>query len=120
MVCGWERASPWPVPGLASTLTRGSSRYADDEGARHASTFKVGMMLDEQLNQEMHNAMRSHQSSDDDKYNSVAGNKVSTSAAVLDLAHISQTSPRPLFATRDSPEVSSSPDLDGPQLMMRF
>ncbi|KAJ6480392.1 hypothetical protein C8R45DRAFT_1155422 [Mycena sanguinolenta] len=86
----------------------GSSRYADDEGARHASTFKVGMMLDEQLNQEMHNAMRSHQSSDDDKYNSVAGNKVSTSAAVLDLAHISQTSPRPLFATRDSPELPTS------------
>ncbi|KAJ6496259.1 hypothetical protein C8R45DRAFT_1094510 [Mycena sanguinolenta] len=86
----------------------GSSRYADDEGARHASTFKVGMMLDEQLNQEIHNAMRSHQSSDDDKYNSVAGNKVSTSAAVLDLAHISQTSPRPLFATRDSPELPTS------------
>ncbi|KAK7032704.1 ARM repeat-containing protein [Favolaschia claudopus] len=56
------------------------------------------MMLDEQLDQEMHNAMRNLPTSDDDKYNSFAG-KTSSSAA-LDLAHISQTSPRASFATR--------------------
>jgi hypothetical protein len=49
-----ERASPGPVPVSASILTRGSSRYADDEGARYASTYNAGMMLDEQLDQEMH------------------------------------------------------------------
>ncbi|KAJ7480117.1 ARM repeat-containing protein [Mycena galericulata] len=94
-----ERTSPGPVPVSASILTRGSSRYADDEGARYASTYNAGMMLDEQLDQEMHNAMRNLPTSDDDKYNSFAG-KISTSSAALDLAHISQTSPRASFATR--------------------
>ncbi|KAJ7456455.1 ARM repeat-containing protein [Mycena latifolia] len=94
-----ERASPGPVPVSASILTRGSSRYTDDEGARYASTYNAGMMLDEQLDQEMHNAMRNLPTSDDDKYNSFAG-KISTSSAALDLAHISQTSPRASFATR--------------------
>ncbi|KAJ7275587.1 armadillo-type protein [Mycena haematopus] len=94
-----DRTSPGPVPVSASFLTRGSSRYADDEGARYASTYNAGMMLDEQLDQEMHNAMRNLPTSDDDKYNSFAG-KISTSSAALDLAHISQTSPRASFATR--------------------
>ncbi|KAJ7651951.1 ARM repeat-containing protein [Mycena polygramma] len=94
-----ERGSPGPVPVTASILTRGSSRYGDDEGARYASTYNAGMMLDEQLDQEMHNAMRNLPTSDDDKYNSFAG-KISTSSAALDLAHISQTSPRTSFATR--------------------
>ncbi|KAJ7139546.1 ARM repeat-containing protein [Mycena epipterygia] len=101
-----ERASPGPVPVSASILTRGS-RYADDEGARYASTYNAGMMLDEQLDQEMHNAMRNLPTSDDDKYssddkyNSFAGKyQISTSSAALDLAHISQTSPRASFATR--------------------
>ncbi|KAJ6451800.1 hypothetical protein C8R45DRAFT_1113394 [Mycena sanguinolenta] len=95
-----ERASPGLVPVSASILTRGSSRYVVDEGARYASTYNAGMMLDEQLDQEMHNAMRNLPTSDDDKYNSFAGNKVSTSSAALDLVHISQTSPRASFATR--------------------
>ncbi|KAJ6569616.1 ARM repeat-containing protein [Mycena capillaripes] len=94
-----ERGSPGPVPVSASILTRGSSRYGDDEGARYASTYNAGMMLDEQLDQEMHNAMRNLPTSDDDKYTSFAG-KISTSSAALDLAHISQTSPRASFATR--------------------
>ncbi|KAJ7758588.1 ARM repeat-containing protein [Mycena olivaceomarginata] len=87
-----ERNSPGPIPVTASILTRG--RYADDEGARYASTYNAGMMLDEQLDQEMHNAMRNLPTSDDDKYNSFAGGKITTSSAALDLAHISQTSPR--------------------------
>lgn len=48
------RVSPAPVS--ASILTRGS-RY-DDEGARYASTYNAGMMLDEQLDQEMHSSYK--------------------------------------------------------------
>lgn len=48
-----NRASPAPTVS-ASILLRGSSRYGDDEGARYASTYNAGMMLDEQLDQEMH------------------------------------------------------------------
>jgi hypothetical protein len=48
------RASPIPAPVSASTLLRSNSRYNDDEGARYASTYNAGMMLDEQLDQEMH------------------------------------------------------------------
>ncbi|KAF7319842.1 RNA-binding protein [Mycena kentingensis (nom. inval.)] len=95
-----ERRSPGPVPVSASILTRGSTRYGDDEvGARYASTYNAGMMLDEQLDQEMHNAMRHLPTSDDDKYTSFAA-KISTSSAALDLAHVSQTSPRTSFANR--------------------
>ncbi|KAJ7835895.1 ARM repeat-containing protein [Mycena olivaceomarginata] len=68
--------------------------------ACYASTYNAGMMLDEQLDQEMHNAVRNLPTSDDDKYNAFAGGKITTSSAALDLAHISQTSPRAYFATR--------------------
>ncbi|KAF9454952.1 pumilio-family RNA binding protein [Macrolepiota fuliginosa MF-IS2] len=86
------RASPVPGPVSASILLRGNSRYNDDEGARYASTYNAGMMLDEQLDQEMHNAMRNLPTSDDDKYHNTFGNKVSKSSAALDLAHLSQQS----------------------------
>ncbi|KAF5356163.1 hypothetical protein D9756_003987 [Leucocoprinus leucothites] len=84
------RASPGPGPASASILLRSNSRYNDDEGARYASTYNAGMMLDEQLDQEMHNAMRNLPTSDDDKYHSTFGNKVSKSSAALDLAQLSQ------------------------------
>jgi len=47
-----NRASP--IPGAISTsiLNRGS-RYGVDEGAHFASTYNAGLMLDEQLDQEM-------------------------------------------------------------------
>lgn len=48
------RASPVPTPVSASILLRGNGRYGDDEGARYANTYNAGMMLDEQLDQEMH------------------------------------------------------------------
>ncbi|KDR85232.1 hypothetical protein GALMADRAFT_233963 [Galerina marginata CBS 339.88] len=103
------RASPVPAPVSASILLRGNGRYADDEGARYASTYNAGMMLDEQLDQEMHNAMRNLPTSDDDKYTNSYANKISTASAALDLAHLSQTSPRTHFANRapDSREKSS-------------
>lgn len=49
-----NRASPVPAPMSTSILQRGNGRYADDEGARYANTYNAGMMLDEQLDQEMH------------------------------------------------------------------
>ena len=51
-----DRTSPAPAPESASILTRGSGRYGDDEGARYVSTYNAGMMLDEQLDQEMHSS----------------------------------------------------------------
>ncbi|EAU92953.2 pumilio-family RNA binding protein [Coprinopsis cinerea okayama7 len=91
-----NRASPIPSTVTSSILLRGG-RMAD-EGARYASTYNAGLMLDEQLDQEMHNAMRNLPTSDEDKFHAYAS-KLSTSAA-LDLAHASQTSPRTQFANR--------------------
>ncbi|KAF8887767.1 armadillo-type protein [Infundibulicybe gibba] len=108
-----RKASPVQAP-LTASLLRNNSRYGDDEGARYASTYNAGMMLDEQLDQEMHNAMRNLPTSDDDKYS--YGNKISTSSAALDLAHISQTSPRSSFSGRgmESREKSSEwPQFNG-------
>ncbi|KAF7335843.1 RNA-binding protein [Mycena sanguinolenta] len=82
------------------------------------------MMLDEQLDQEMHNVMRNLPTSDDDKYNSFAGNKIPTSSAALDLAHILRrlcvppslhVLSRLATSRRNGP---SSPDPDGPRLMI--
>lgn len=88
-------ASPAPISISTSVLNR---RHPDDEGARYASTYNAGMMLDEQLDQEMHNAMRHLPTSDEDKYSNSYSNKLSTSSAALDLAHISQKSPHGSFA----------------------
>jgi hypothetical protein len=110
-----NRASPVPASVSASNLMRGNGRYGVDEGARYASTYNAGMMLDEQLDQEMHNAMRNLPTSDDDKYHNYA-NKISASSAALDLAHISQTSPRSNFSNRalDQREKSSEwPQFNG-------
>ncbi|TFK57686.1 ARM repeat-containing protein [Heliocybe sulcata] len=68
------------------------------QGVSYGNGFNAGMMLDEQLDQEMHNAMRHLPTSDDDKYQ--YQNKLSTSSAALDLAPLSQTPPRPSFTGR--------------------
>ncbi|KIY64396.1 ARM repeat-containing protein [Cylindrobasidium torrendii FP15055 ss-10] len=73
-----SRASPIPSHVSSSILSRG--RYGEPQ-------YNAGMMLDEQLDQEMHNAMRNLPTSDDDKFPGYA--KVSTSSAALDLAHLS-------------------------------
>lgn len=87
------RASPIPAAVSASILLRGTGRFGDDEGARYASTYNAGLMLDEQLDQEMHSAysrnaslernnkvsmgyedaMRNLPTSDDDKYHQYNG-----------------------------------------------
>jgi len=101
-----RRASPIPSAVASSILLRGGNRL-DNEGARFASTYNAGLMLDEQLDQEMHNAMRNLPTSDEDKFHQY-GSKLTTSAA-LDLAHASQTSPRTQFTNRapDGREQSS-------------
>ncbi|KAF9456801.1 armadillo-type protein [Collybia nuda] len=109
-----NRASPAPAPGSASVLMRSSSRYGEDQGALYASTYNAGHLLDEQLDQEMHNAMRNLPTSDDDKYHNPYPNKITTSSAALDLAHISQTSPRSHFRALESREKSSEwPQFNG-------
>lgn len=87
------RASPIPAHVSASILLRGPGRFGDDEGARYASTYNAGLMLDEQLDQEMHSAysrtafversnkvsmgyedaMRNLPTSDDDKFHQYNG-----------------------------------------------
>ena len=52
-----SRASPGPGPASASIVFRSNSRYNNDEGARYASTYNPGVMLDEQLDQEMHSTL---------------------------------------------------------------
>ncbi|KAF4572499.1 hypothetical protein EYR36_007006 [Pleurotus pulmonarius] len=103
-----NRASPVPGPISTSILAKGSSRFMDDEGARYASTYNAGMMLDEQLDQEMHNAMRHLPTSDEDKFGNSYPQK--TSSAALDLAHISQaTSPQASYSSRSAePREKSS------------
>ncbi|KAF5345840.1 hypothetical protein D9757_014065 [Collybiopsis confluens] len=109
-----EGKHPWktlPVPTMvsASVLTR-DSQYTDDEGARYASTYNEGMMLDEQLDRDMHNAMRHLPAFDEDKYPNSYANKVSTSSAALNFAHISQRSnnhsPQGQDVSSDRPQVS--------------
>ncbi|KAG5654281.1 hypothetical protein H0H81_005130 [Sphagnurus paluster] len=127
-----NRASPVPAQVSASILMRSNSRYGDDQAARFASAYNPGMMLDEQLDQEMHSvytsnpsympseddkeidAMRNLPTSDDDKYHNSYPNKVSTSSAALDLAHISQTSPRSHYRALDSRDKAPS---EWPQFM---
>jgi hypothetical protein len=45
-----------PVPGTAPQfiLTKGSGRYGNDEDLHYGNAFNAGMMLDQQLDQEMH------------------------------------------------------------------
>ncbi|KAJ8507226.1 hypothetical protein ONZ45_g10384 [Pleurotus djamor] len=63
-----NRASPVPGSPSASILSKGATRFMDDEGARYATTYNAGMMLDEQLDQEMQNAMRHLPTSDEDSF----------------------------------------------------
>jgi hypothetical protein len=100
------RASPIPGPTSASIVLRGNGRYGVDEGARYASTYNAGMMLDEQLDQEMHSmfiflslgvyciyffflldAMRNLPTSDNDKFHNSYPTKVSLSLYLVNAAN---------------------------------
>ncbi|KAL0950597.1 hypothetical protein HGRIS_007391 [Hohenbuehelia grisea] len=113
------RASPSPAPVTASILTKGSNRYQDDEAAAARYVYNAGMLLDEQLDQEMQHAMLNLPTSDDDKFHGHFPPKISTSSAALDLAHISQTSPHPSFPTRSAEareKPSEWPQFSSPRL----
>ncbi|KAH8101368.1 ARM repeat-containing protein [Cristinia sonorae] len=91
-----------------------NGRYpAPDAGASYGM-YNAGMMLDKQLDQEMHNAMRNLPTSAEEKFNA-AYNKLSTSsAAALDLAALSQTRERtsewPQFQSRKPDGLASRND----------
>jgi hypothetical protein len=59
-----NRASPAPV---GSALLSAVSRHGENEGSRFTGVYNAGMLLDEQLDKEMNNAMRNLPISDDDK-----------------------------------------------------
>ncbi|KAF8588456.1 ARM repeat-containing protein [Ramaria rubella] len=103
-----------------SILRTKGNRYSDEPGVigdghtyggHGGNAYNAGMMLDQQLDQEMHNAMKNLPTSDDDKY------KLSASSVALDLAPLSQT-PRNTFMQRglhDSIGKSSEwPQFSGP------
>jgi hypothetical protein len=99
-----------------SILGKGANgRYREGSGNMFGNAYNAGMMLDEQLDQEMHNAMLNLPTSDESGY-SGSYMKNSTSSAALDLAHISQTSPRSSFSrAADSREKASEwPQYTGP------
>ncbi|OSX67883.1 hypothetical protein POSPLADRAFT_1043068 [Postia placenta MAD-698-R-SB12] len=78
-----------------SILRTGSERFGVN-GQQYGNAYNAGMMLDEQLDQEMHNAMRNLPTSDEDKFANGYPRKLSTSSAALDLAPLSQA-PRTSF-----------------------
>ena len=43
---------------VSSALLSASSRYGDEEGSRNPGAYNAGMMLDEQLDKEMHSKLR--------------------------------------------------------------
>ncbi|KAI0963018.1 hypothetical protein AcW1_000224 [Taiwanofungus camphoratus] len=92
-----ERFSIPPGTVPQSILRSGNERYGVPNGQHYGNAFNAGMMLDEQLDQEMHNAMRNLPTSDEDKFSNAYSNKLSTSSAALDLAPLSQTPPRASF-----------------------
>ncbi|KAI1786295.1 ARM repeat-containing protein [Ganoderma leucocontextum] len=81
-----------------SILRSNSGRFAND----YAGVYNAGMMLDEQLDQEMHNAMLHLPTSDEDKFSHGFGNKVRSIPRLL-------LSRRALNAESTSPSLSSVP-----------
>ncbi|KAI0325634.1 ARM repeat-containing protein [Cubamyces sp. BRFM 1775] len=73
-----ERAERVSTPSGAipqSILRSNSGRFSATDGPHYGNVYNAGMMLDEQLDKEMHNAMRHLPTSDEDKLNGYA-NKV--------------------------------------------
>ncbi|EMD41536.1 hypothetical protein CERSUDRAFT_110088 [Gelatoporia subvermispora B] len=104
-----ERATPPTGLVPQSILRSASGRFGPADGQQYGNAFNAGMMLDEQLDQEMHNAMRHLPTSDEDKFTNAYPNKLSTSSAALDLAPLSQTPPRTQYVGRTPMETSQKP-----------
>ncbi|CCM01317.1 uncharacterized protein FIBRA_03366 [Fibroporia radiculosa] len=99
-----------------SILRSGSERLLSGNGQHYGNMYNAGMMLDEQLDQEMNAAMRHLPTADEEKYSNTYSNKLSTASAALDLAPLSQTPPRTSFVGRaaDSREKPSEwPQFNG-------
>ncbi|KAH8992096.1 ARM repeat-containing protein [Lactarius akahatsu] len=117
----------------------------DEDGLRYGNAYNAGMMLDEQLDEEMNNAILKLPTSDNDKFQTSHFQKLSASSAALDLAALSPApsrtsvigrvgdaqkpsewpqfseSPRPDPFARDGRRVSTNPilsisDLSGNKL----
>ncbi|KAH8834850.1 ARM repeat-containing protein [Flagelloscypha sp. PMI_526] len=89
-----------PVPQTAVSV-HGQTRYGEGYPA-----YNAGVLLDQELDQEMQTAMRHLPTSDEDKFH-FQNKKFSASSAALDLAHGSQTSPRSSFARAHGHKESS-------------
>ncbi|KAI0662389.1 ARM repeat-containing protein [Cubamyces menziesii] len=75
-----ERAERVSTPSGAipqSILRSNSGRFSVNDGQHYGNVYNAGMMLDEQLDKEMHNAMRHLPTSDEDKLNGYANKKPS-------------------------------------------
>ncbi|KAF9234965.1 ARM repeat-containing protein [Melanogaster broomeanus] len=99
-----HRATPSPGAVAQSIMPRG--RYSEDDHWRPGQRPNVGMMLDEQLDQEMHNAMKHLPTSDDDKFAPLCDQ--------VGLLAFHVTSPRNSFAGRGEkpsewPQFSGNP-----------
>ncbi|KLO20403.1 ARM repeat-containing protein [Schizopora paradoxa] len=88
----------------------------DSDGVRYVANgngngYSAGMLLDQQLEKEMNNAISHLPTADDEKYamnKNQLSSKLSTSSAALDLAPLSQTPPRGSFIRMpDSREKAS-------------
>ncbi|KAI8983345.1 ARM repeat-containing protein [Trametes punicea] len=108
-----ERAERVSTPSGAippSILRSNSGRFTGRDGQHFGNVYNAGLMLDEQLDQEMHNAMRHLPTSDEDKLSNGFANKLSSSsAAALDLAPLSQTPPRASSLPRAGMESYQKP-----------
>ncbi|KZT67672.1 ARM repeat-containing protein [Daedalea quercina L-15889] len=83
---------PTPSGAIPQSILRSTSGFAQANGQQYGNIYNAGMMLDEQLDQEMHTAMRNLPTSDDDKL--TRKSQLSAASAALDLAPLSQTPPR--------------------------
>lgn len=110
------RVSPYPTQRSVSRPISG--KFSGENSTHYSHMTNAGMMLDEQLDMEMHNAIQHLPTSDDDKYQNPHFSKLSTSSAALDLAPLSQTPPRNSLGPRGSdprekssewPQFSSAP-----------
>ncbi|KAH9850656.1 ARM repeat-containing protein [Lenzites betulinus] len=77
-----ERADRVSTPsgGIPQSILRSNSgRFASNDGQGYGGVYNAGMMLDEQLDQEMHNAMRHLPTSDEDKFSNGYASKQKSS-----------------------------------------
>ncbi|KAF8130608.1 ARM repeat-containing protein [Boletus edulis] len=102
-----NRATPSPGPVTQSMMVSG--RCNKDDHARPGKQYNVGMMLNEQLDQEMHNVLRNLPTLDDDKFASYANKFIGNPRASDGMS--SRTERRTV--TNPTMTLTSSMDLGG-------